>query len=110
MADAPSAPRKMKEGWVSQLETLILGRETSDEVVDDSVSGGTTVEVVHIPTAQGLVTFKVMADTTCKAVHELLKEAAQPGARLEVVPGPRRGLRLGINGKYNPKLNILVKK
>lgn len=110
MADAPSAPRKLKEGWVSKLETLILGREKSDEVLDDSVSGGTTVDVVHIPTAQGLVTFKVMADTPCRVVHEFLQEAAQPGAKLEVVSGPRRGLRLGINGKFNPKLNILVKK
>jgi len=103
-------PRKMKEGWVSKLETLILGREKKDEVIDDSVTPGTTVDIVFIPTVQGLVTFKVRADTSCKAVKELLDAAAQPGVKLEVISGPRGGLRLGVNGKFNPKLNIFVKK
>lgn len=104
------APRKMKEGWVSKLETLILGREKRDEVIDDSVTPGTSVDVVHIPTVQGLVTFKVRADTSCKAVHELLVAAALPAVKLEVMPGPRGGLRLGVNGKFDPKLNLIVKK
>ena len=108
---APAAPaRKMKEGWVSKLETLILGREKKDEVIDDSVTPGTSVDVVHIPTVQGLVTFKVRADTTCRAVADLLRANAVPGVKLEVIPGPRGGLRLGVNGKFDPKLNLFVKK
>ena len=112
-ASAPAATpplRKMKEGWVSKLETLILGRERKDEVIDDSVTPGTSVDVVHIPTIQGLVTFKVRADTSCKAVAELLRANAVPGVKLEVIPGPRGGLRLGVNGKFDPKLNLFVKK
>ncbi|MBC7660910.1 MAG: hypothetical protein H7249_14535 [Chitinophagaceae bacterium] len=110
-ATSIAAPvRKMKEGWVSKLETLILGRERRDEVIDDSVTPGTTVDIVFIPTIQGLVTFKVRADTSCKAVQELLTANAQPGVKLEVIPGPRGGLRLGVNGKFNPKLNLFVKK
>ena len=100
----------MKEGWVSKLETLILGRERKDEVIDDSVTPGTSVDVVHIPTIQGLVTFKVRADTSCKAVAERLRANAVPGVKLEVIPGPRGGLRLGVNGKFDPKLNLFVKK
>lgn len=103
-------PRKMKEGWVSKLETLILGREKKDEFIDDSVTPGTSVDVVHIPTVQGLVTFKVRADTSCRAVAALLAENAKPGVKLEVIPGPRGGLRLGVNGKFDPKLNLFVKK
>ena len=57
-----------------------------------------------------LVTFKVRADTSCKAVAELLRQAEDPANRLEVVSGPRGGLRLGINGKFDPKLGIFVKK
>lgn len=112
-AAKPSAAapvRKMKEGWVSKLETLILGREKRDEVVDDSVTPGTSVDVVHIPCVQGLVTFKVRADTSCKAIHELLLANAQPGVKLEVIGGARGGLRLGVNGKFDPKLNLFVKK
>ena len=110
-AAAPKpAPRKLKEGWVSKLETLILGREGRDEFIDDSVTPGTTVDIVFIPTIQGLVTFKVRADTSCKAVQELLAADALPGVKLEVIPGPRGGLRLGVNGKFNPKLNLFVKK
>ncbi|WP_141731673.1 hypothetical protein [Oligoflexus tunisiensis] len=101
---------KLKEGWVCQLETLIKGRENRDEWIDDSVSAGTSVDTVHIQTLQGLVTFKVRADTSCKAVTELLRAASQPDCKLEVVRGPRGGLRLGVNGKYDPKLNLLVKK
>lgn len=101
---------KLKEGWVSQLETLIRGRENRDEWVDDSVSAGTSVDTVYIQTVQGLVTFKVRADTSCKAVADLLKAASQPDCKLEVVRGPRGGLRLGVNGKFDPKLNLLVKK
>jgi hypothetical protein len=101
---------KLKEGWVSQLETLIKGRENKDEWVDDSVSAGTSVDTVHIQTAQGLVTFKVRADTSCKAVADLLRAFNEPGCKLEVVRGPRGGLRLGVNGKFDPKLNLLVKK
>jgi hypothetical protein len=107
---APAPVRKMKEGWVSKLETLILGREKRDEVVDDSVTPGTSVDVVHIPCVQGLVTFKVRADTSCKAIHELLLANAQPGVKLEVIGGARGGLRLGVNGKFDPKLNLFVKK
>lgn len=101
---------KLKEGWVSKLETLIKGREKRDEVIDDSVSAGTSVDTVHIQTVQGLVTFKVRADTSCKAVAELLQAFEQPDCKLEVVSGPRGGLRLGVNGKTNPKLNLIVKK
>ncbi|HYX38815.1 MAG TPA: hypothetical protein VE954_37390 [Oligoflexus sp.] len=101
---------KLKEGWVSQLETLIRGRENRDEWVDDSVSAGTSVDTVHIQTLQGLVTFKVRADTSCKAVTALLQAASQPGCKLEVVRGPRGGLRLGVNGKFDPQLNLMVKK
>jgi hypothetical protein len=101
---------KFKEGWVSQLETLIKGREYKDEWVDDSVSAGTSVDTVHIETAQGLVTFKVRADTSCKSVADLLRAFNEPGCKLEVVRGPRGGLRLGVNGKFDPKLNLLVKK
>ena len=108
--ESPNPPRKLKEGWVSKLETLIMGRENRDEWIDDSVSAGTSVDTLHIPTLQGLVTFKVRADTSCLAVSELLQAANQPGCKLEVVRGPRGGLRLGVNGKFNPKLNILVKK
>ncbi len=108
----PSQPatRKMKDPWVSQLEILIRGREAKDEWVDDSVTAGTTVEVVHIPVVQGLITFKVRADTTCRAVHRLLQAAQDPSNKLEVVAGPRGGLRLGVNGKFDPQLNIMVKK
>lgn len=109
-SDSPNPPRKLKEGWVSKLETLIMGRENRDEWIDDSVSAGTSVDTLHIPTLQGLVTFKVRADTSCLAVTELLKAAEKPDCKLEVVRGPRGGLRLGVNGKFNPKLNILVKK
>lgn len=113
-SDTPSAPkpalRKLKEGWVSQLETLIKGREHLDVPCDEDETPATTVEVVHIPTVQGLVTFKVRADTSCKAVAELLRQAAQEGNKLEVVSGPRGGLRLGVNGKFDPKLGIFVKK
>jgi hypothetical protein len=107
---ASPAPRKLKEGWVSKLETLIKGRERLDVVLDEDETPGTTVDIVHIPTAQGLVTFRVRADTSCKAVAELLQQAEQPGNRLEVVSGPRGGLRLGVNGKFNPKLGLFVKK
>ncbi len=103
-------PRKMKEGWVSKLETLILGRENKDEWIDDSVTAGTSVDTLFIPTAQGLVTFKVRADTSCKSVQELLRLASIPGTTLEVIRGARGGLRLGVNGKFDPKLNIIVKK
>ena len=101
---------KLKEGWVSQLEILIKGRENRDEWVDDSLTAATTVEVLHIPTAQGLVTFKLRADTPCTAVRDLLKAYAEPNNQLEVVSGPRGGLRLGINGKYDAKLGLFVKK
>lgn len=104
------AVRKMKEGWVSQLEVLIKGREHLDVPCDEDETPATTVEVVHIPTKQGLVTFKVRADTSCKAVAQLLRDAEVPGNTLEVVSGPRGGLRLGINGKFDPKLGIFVKK
>ena len=107
---SPSAPRKFKDPWVSQLEILIKGREQKDEWVDDSVTAGTTVEVVHIPVVQGLITFKVRADTSCKAIYHLLQQAQDPQNKLEVVPGPRGGLRLGVNGKFDPKLNLMVKK
>ncbi len=109
-ASPSTAPRKLKEGWVSKLETLIKGRETKDVWIDDSVTAGTAVDTLHIHTLQGLVTFKVRADTSCKAVQELLRLAEQPGATLEVVRGPRGGLRLGVNGKFDPKLNIMAKK
>ncbi len=102
--------RKMKEGWVSKLETLIKGRERLDVVIDEDETPATTVDVVHIPTLQGLVTFKVRADTSCLAVANLLKQAEDPTNRLEVVSGPRGGLRLGVNGKFDPKLGIFVKK
>ncbi len=101
---------RFKEGWVSQLEVLVKGRENSNEVVDDSVTPGTTVEVLHIQTEQGLVTFKVRADTTCRSVTGLLRQFAEPGTKLQVMPGPRGGLRLGVNGKYDNDLNIFVKK
>jgi hypothetical protein len=101
---------KFKEGWVCQLEILIKGRENRDEWIDDSVTAGTTVDTVHIQTAQGLVTFKVRADTSCKSVAELLRAFNEPGCKLEVMRGPRGGLRLGVNGKFDPKLNLLVKK
>ncbi len=106
-----SAPvKKFKDPWVSQLEVLIRGREQRDEWVDDSVTAGTTVEVVNIPVVQGLISFKVRADTSCKAIAHLLEQAQNPANKLEVVPGPRGGLRLGVNGKFDPKLNIMVKK
>ncbi len=108
-ASAPKPPR-LKEGWVSKLEVLIKGREHKDEWVDDSLTAATTVDVLHIQCAQGLVTFKVRADTSCKAIHELLQAAQLPTSKLEVVRGPRGGLRLGINGKFDPQLNIMVKK
>ncbi len=107
---ARSALGKLKEGWVSQLETLIKGRENRDEWIDDSVTAGTSVDTVHIQTVQGLVTFKVRADTSCKAVADLLRAFNEPGCKLEVMRGPRGGLRLGVNGKFDPKLNLLVKK
>ena len=111
VADAPKPPvRKMKEGWVSKLETLILGREKKDEFVDDSVTPGTTVDILFIPTIQGLVTFKVRADTSCRSIQQLLLANAQPGVKLEVIPGPKGGLRLGVNGKLDSKLNLMVKK
>jgi hypothetical protein len=102
--------RKLKEGWVSKLEVLIAGRENRDEWIDDSVTAGTSVDTLFIQTVQGLVTFKVRADTSCKAAYELLQQANLPDTKLEVVSGPRGGLRLGVNGKFNPKLNIMVKK
>ncbi len=101
---------KLKEGWVSKLEVLIAGRENKDEWIDDSVSAATTVDVLHIQVAQGLVTFRIRADTSCKAAYELLKAAEDPQNKLEVVRGARGGLRLGVNGKFDPKLNIIVKK
>ncbi len=102
--------KKFKDPWVSQLEVLIRGREQSEEWVDDSVTAATTVEVVNIPVVQGLITFKVRADTSCRAIHHLLQQAQNPANKLEVVPGPRGGLRLGVNGKFDPKLNLMVKK
>ncbi|MCX6131912.1 MAG: hypothetical protein NTX25_23000 [Proteobacteria bacterium] len=107
---ASNKPLKLKEGWVSKLEALIAGRERKDEWIDDSVTAGTTVDVLHIPVVQGLVTFKVRADTSCIAAHELLLAAEKAETRLEVVRGPRGGLRLGVNGKFDPRLNIMVKK
>ena len=111
-AETPATPpvRKLKEGWVSKLEVLIAGRENRDEWIDDSVTAGTSVDTLFIQTVQGLVTFKVRADTSCKAAYELLQQASLPNTKLEVVAGPRGGLRLGVNGKFNPKLNIMVKK
>lgn len=107
----PKPPvRKLKEGWVSQLEVLIRGRETKDVPCDEDETPATTVEVLHITTKQGLVTFKVRADTSCKAIAQLLRDAQVEGNTLEVVSGPRGGLRLGINGKFDPKLGIFVKK
>ncbi|MFY7927349.1 MAG: hypothetical protein ACOVS5_00625, partial [Oligoflexus sp.] len=63
MATPPSG-KKFKDPWVSQLEILIQGREQKDEWVDDSVTAATTVEVINIPVVQGLITFKVRADTS----------------------------------------------
>ncbi|MFY7928694.1 MAG: hypothetical protein ACOVS5_07465 [Oligoflexus sp.] len=53
---------------------------------------------------------KVRADFSCKVIHALLQQAQDPNNRLEVAPGPRGGLRLGVNGKFDPKLNIMVKR
>ncbi len=111
--DKPTSPapqRKLKEGWVSKLETLIKGRERLDVVIDEDETPATTVDIVHIPTVQGLVTFKVRADTSCLAVANLLRQADDPNNKLEVVSGPRGGLRLGVNGKFDPKLGLFVKK
>ncbi len=110
MAEPTQTVKKFKDGWVLKLETLIKGREHLDEGIDDSVTAGTSVDTLFIPTVQGLVTFKVRADTSCKAVANLLQAAAQADTRLEVMAGPRGGLRLGVNGKFDPKLNIMVKK
>lgn len=110
MTEPTQTGKKFKDGWVLKLETLIKGREHLDEWIDDSVTAGTSVDTLFIPTVQGLITFKVRADTSCKAVAHLLQAAAQPETRLEVLPGPRGGLRLGVNGKFDPKLNIMVKK
>ncbi len=110
MAEPTQNVKKFKEGWVLKLETLIKGRENRDEWIDDSVTAGTSVDTLFIPTVQGLITFKVRADTSCKAVSALLQVAAHPDTKLEVIAGPRGGLRLGVNGKFDPKLNIMVKK
>ena len=92
----------------ARLSRLILGREQTDESLDSSVTGKTSLGLIRIPVSHLDQIFdyqyKINADTKCSAVKEFIDHAAV--GNLSAGAGPKGGEIILVNEQKIMHLNL----
>ena len=96
--------------FIEMLETLESGHTDADYCIDpdnedskrprDVLKADVIISGKRIP-------FRIAGDTKYKGISEVLR-SLKSGGRIEVVTGPRKGVKFGIDGKYVKSFQVYL--